>query len=118
MKNRVEVTPFFERRYKRLSKKFTDLADSLRVLENQLIENPRTGIDLGENIYKIRLGSKSKGRGKSGGFRVFTYLVEEAKEGLIIKLITIFDKSEESTITKKDIKAIIKKIFGDEDTRV
>ena len=37
------------------------------------------GDSYGANIYKIRLGDESKGRGKSGGFRVITYLVHESK---------------------------------------
>jgi hypothetical protein len=31
------------------------------------------GKNLGNNTYKIRLGVKSKGKGKSGGLRIITY---------------------------------------------
>ncbi|MES2266338.1 MAG: hypothetical protein V4520_06245 [Bacteroidota bacterium] len=59
-------------------------------------------------MYKIRLADPSKGRGKSGGFRVITYLIEETSDSIEVYLITIFDKSEEASIDKDDIKAILK----------
>ncbi len=65
------------------------------------------GDSYGSNIYKIRLGDESKGRGKSGGFRIITYLVHETTNTTEILLITIFDKSEEATIKKQDAKKLI-----------
>ena len=62
----------------------------------------------GSNIYKVRVADEAKGKGKSGGFRVITYLIEENAASTDIYLITIFDKSEESSIDKDDIKEIIK----------
>lgn len=37
---------------------------------------PKQDQSLGAGLYKIRLGSASKGGGKSGGFRAITYYVE------------------------------------------
>lgn len=65
------------------------------------------GVSYGSNIYKIRLSDESKGKGKSGGFSVITYVIEETAEATNIYLITIFDKSEEASIDKDDIKEII-----------
>ncbi|XHR93607.1 hypothetical protein ACFJIV_25340 [Mucilaginibacter sp. UC70_90] len=56
----------------------------------------------------MRVADESKGKGKSGGFRVITYLIEETDTSIDIYLITIFDKSEEASIDKNDIKKIIK----------
>jgi mRNA-degrading endonuclease RelE of RelBE toxin-antitoxin system len=44
-----------------------------------------------------------KVKGKSGGFRVITYVIDETDECTSIYLITIFDKSEESTIKKASV---------------
>lgn len=77
-------------------------------LEQKLMENPKIGDNYGSNIYKVRLADESKGKGKSGGFRVITYLVEETTTDTDIYLITIFDKSEDASIGKDDIKKIIK----------
>ena len=74
----------------------------------RLVDNPRLGESYGGNIYKVRIADKSKGKGKSGGFRVITYLIEETNEGTEIYLITILDKSEESNIKKQDVEDLIK----------
>lgn len=51
-------------------------------------------------IYKIRLAIKSKGKGKSGGARVITYVLTDNNE---IYLLTIYDKSEFDSIDDKTI---------------
>jgi hypothetical protein len=77
-------------------------------LESELMLNPKMGVSYGSNVYKIRLADNSKGKGKSGGFRVITYVIEETPNATNIYLITIFDKSEEASIDKDDIREILK----------
>lgn len=72
------------------------------------MENPELGNDLGAGLYKIRLAVKSKGKGKSGRFRIITYLVSNMPNSIIINMLTLYDKSEESTIDKKELQKIIK----------
>ncbi len=62
------------------------------------------GISLGNNLYKVRLAITSKGKGKSGGARIITYLKTE--EGNIY-LLTIYDKSEKDTISNSEIQKIL-----------
>lgn len=107
MENRVLLTAFFLKKAKRLLKKYHTLQSSLGQLEQLLVSNPKIGDSYGSNIYKVRLADESKGKGKSGGFRVITYVVEETATSTDIYLITIFDKSEESSISKDDIKKIL-----------
>jgi len=111
MANRIIPTPYFESRLKKFLKKFPSLNHELSELEEILLANPQTGTDIGSGIFKIRLASKSKGAGKSSGFRLITYLVRPSTEGMDIYLITIYDKSEESTIDKSALKKLIKSIF-------
>jgi len=111
MANKIIPTPYFENKYKRLSKKFLSLDSELEELENELLENPKQGEPLGANLYKIRLASKDKGKGKSGGFRVITYLIQEIKNSCQVYLITIYDKSEESTVSTKALKKLVETIF-------
>ena len=59
-------------------------------------------------IYKIRLAIKSKGKGKSGGARVITYVLTDNNE---IYLLTIYDKSEFDSIDDKTIKSIIQSLI-------
>ena len=61
--NVVTITDYFERRAKKFLKKFDTLGAELDELRIQLLENPKKGVNIGTNLYKIRLGSASKGTG-------------------------------------------------------
>ena len=106
--NKAIYTQYFKSRAKRLLNKFSTLKNELIDLESQLLKTPTLGTALGNGLYKIRLGTKSKGGGKSGGFRVITYLIEENENSSDIYFITIYDKSEEATLDKKMLLKIIK----------
>jgi len=54
---------------------------------------------------------KDKGKGKSGGFRIITYVVKVFQQSFEIYLITIFDKSEEESIPKPVLLKLVKSIF-------
>ncbi len=97
----------FLKKAKHLLKKYYTLSISLKQLEAALINNPKLGDSYGANIYKVRLADESKGKGKSGGFRAITYVVEETVESTDIYLVTIFDKSEEASIGKDEIRTIL-----------
>ena len=101
MNNTIIYSPEFKITLKPLAKKYITLKESIKLLEDALLENPRLGDAYGDKIYKVRWSDKSKGKGKSGGFRIVYYLLSETKEGTQILLLTIFDKSEADTIKKK-----------------
>jgi hypothetical protein len=44
---------------------------------------------------------------------VIRYLTKQSAEGIDIYLITIYDKSEESTIDKPALKKLVKSIFDE-----
>ncbi len=98
----VLYSPEFGRAIKPLSKKYYTIKDSLKQLENNLIDNPYLGDSYGDNIYKVRLSDPSKKTGKSGGFRVFYYhlMIDAEKQEINILFLTIINKSEEATIKK------------------
>lgn len=104
MNYKVIPTDKFKKEAKRLIKKFPSLKQELLELGEVLTSEPDNGTSLGNNVYKIRLSIKSKGKGKSGGGRVITYLVNENKE---VYLLTIYDKSEFDSIDDKVLKSII-----------
>jgi mRNA-degrading endonuclease RelE of RelBE toxin-antitoxin system len=65
-------------------------------------------------IYtKIRLADKSKGKGKSGGFRILYYLAIQEADSIKIILMTIFDKSELDTIKKKDAEILSSRVLDE-----
>jgi mRNA-degrading endonuclease RelE of RelBE toxin-antitoxin system len=117
MKTEVRITRSFKKAVKPLLKKYSSLLTELAKLEKQLVENPKMGTPLGNDAYKIRLKIKSKGKGKSGGARVISFvesevigLVETAEELTIVNLISIYDKSDRETISNSELRELIKSI--------
>jgi hypothetical protein len=110
MENKVIVSLYFAARFKKLLRKFPSLNIELSELTNMLLENPTLGTSLGANLFKIRLASKSKVGGKSGGFRVVTMSIEEISKNYEITLLTIYDKSEQENYTKDELLKILKKL--------
>lgn len=102
----VIPTPDFKKHFKRLYKKYPSLKSDLQKLISILEEKPASGTPLGHNLYKIRLAISSKGKGKSGGARVITFLVTDEQE---VYLIHIYDKSQLETLTKEQITELLKK---------
>jgi len=111
MTNIVNVSHAFKREIKPLVKKHATLRTSIDNLIEKLSENAYLGDHYGNDIYKVRLADKSKGTGKSGGFRVMYYHLKKSDEGIEILLISIFDKSERSTIKKNDAVKKLKEIL-------
>src|ERR1700759_4361697 len=108
MANRVVLSSHFVRKAKDLQKKHTSFKSDLEILQEDLILNPKQGDNLGGGLYKVRLAIKSKGKGKSGGYRIITYLVTESNEDIIINMLTLYDKSEESSIDKQRLLKLLK----------
>src|SRR5262245_165108 len=111
MTNNIIVLPTFANAFKRFVKKFPSLKRELLELKQILLEKPTTGESLGTGLYKIRLASSDKNSGKSGGFRVITYLITETKTETNIYLLKIYDKSEEATVKTVLLKKLVKTIF-------
>ena len=107
MNYKIKSIPRFEKEIKRLSKKYPSLKSEFIELVNELKENPTQGTSIGNNCYKIRLSIASKGKGKSGGARVITYLqISET----IVYLLSIFDKSEQENIGDKELSELLRYI--------
>ncbi|WP_257667174.1 type II toxin-antitoxin system RelE/ParE family toxin [Parapedobacter tibetensis] len=107
MSYNIASIPLFDKQAKRLAKKYPSLKKDLAVLIEKLADEPEQGTALGNSFYKIRLAIASKGKGKSGGARVVTY-VKVARN--TVYLSSIFDKSERSTITDKELEQIFRMI--------
>ncbi len=103
MSYNISSIPLFDRQAKRLAKKYPSLKKDLAGLTEKLIDEPQQGTALGNSFYKIRLAIASKGKGKSGGARVVTYVKVTRNT---VYLASIFDKSEKSTISDKELEQI------------
>jgi len=122
MNYRTILIDEFKKDAKKLLKKYASLRNELAELEQQLLENPKIGTLISKNTYKIRLAVKSKGKGKRGGLRVITHIIEvlidilekdEAKnteDETLIVLVAIYDKSEMENISESYLQDIISEI--------
>ena len=108
----ISATDKFRSEVKKLSKKHASLKEDLIKLQSELLMNPKMGVLIKENTYKIRLVIKSKNRGKSGGARVITYYFEEAKiqDTSELFLLTIYDKAERSSIDDSTLNFLIREV--------
>lgn len=108
MKVTISTIDEFDRRVRRLAKKYKSLKDDLRTFQQEIIKNPLMGIDLGRGVRKIRMAIGSKGKGKSGGARVLTLTVLVSDDANVT-LLTIYDKDEIDNVSDEYIRWLISK---------
>jgi len=103
----IVTTPPFEKDLKLLAKKYPSIKNDLAELASQLLKEPKMGKALGNDCYKIRMAITSKGKGKSGGARVITFvqIVETT-----IFLLSIYDKADAANISDKVLKERLKRL--------
>ena len=107
MNYNIYTIPLFDKQAKRLAKRYPSLKSDLVGFFRNLKADPIQGVPLGNNFYKIRLAISSKGRGKSDGARVITFLKITQST---IYLTAIYDKSIKNTITESELNKIFKLI--------
>ncbi len=104
MSYNVRTIKNFDKESKRLCKKYKSLKKEIIDLANELENNPKKGIYLGNNCYKIKMAIESKGRGKSGGSRIISHVKIIEKT---VYLLSIYDKSDQANISDKKIKNLM-----------
>ena len=107
MSYKIVTIQTFDRQIKRLIRKYPSLKEDIYKLASELKESPNKGTPLGKDCYKIRISVKSKGKGKSGGARVITLVLVA---DTTVFLLSIYDKSEQDSITKKEIEELLKEV--------
>ena len=104
MKYSILPTQRFKKEFKRLAKKFPSLQSEVSQLGKKISINPELGTFIGNNCYKVRLAIASKGKGKSGGARVITYLYIQTET---VYLLTIYEKGEKEDLEQTELKEMI-----------
>ena len=99
----IELSNIFKKQLKRYIKKDKNLINEFETLLEKLTENPKYGIPLGNNLFKIRI--KGFNKGARGGYRVINYIISNNE----IILVIIYAKNEISNMTKEEILSILKK---------
>ncbi|MFT4094994.1 MAG: type II toxin-antitoxin system RelE/ParE family toxin [Niabella sp.] len=109
MNPKFKVIPVasFLRELKSLSKKYVSIKEDVNALVQQIKTDPEIGVSIGKDCYKIRLAIKSKGKGKSGGARVITYvkIVQST-----VYLLSIYDKADLENISDAQLKVRLNEI--------
>ncbi|MGE5341496.1 MAG: hypothetical protein ACM3SY_08435 [Candidatus Omnitrophota bacterium] len=93
------------RQVRDLKKVYPNIKNDLKELTHMLKQNPRSGKHLGNQVYKIRLKNSDISKGKSSGYRVITYVIDELEN---VRLLTIYAKPRKVNITDKEIMTILK----------
>lgn len=107
MNYKIETLAQFRKAAKKLSKKYRSFKTDLEQLGEELVRNPKIGVSIGDNCYKVRMAVSSKGKGKSGGVRIITHIyVTEST----IYLLYAYDKSDQESLTDNYIKDLLKSI--------
>jgi mRNA-degrading endonuclease RelE of RelBE toxin-antitoxin system len=101
----IKITKHFEKEAKPLIKKYPSFKKDIAALIQELELNAEIGKPLGQGLFKIRISISSKGRGKSGGARVITYVVQKNK---VVNLISIYDKAEYDAASIETLLKILK----------
>jgi hypothetical protein len=101
---KVKQTELFEKLIKKLSKKYNNIGKDI----DSHIDNIKTiedlGISLGNNIYKVRIKNSDNNKGKSGGYRLISYLQLIENE---LTLVYIYSKSDIENINEKELDKIV-----------
>lgn len=106
----IDTLPSFDKKLKKLAKKYKSLKSDFEELLNELKHNPSSGVDLGNGVHKVRMAISDKGKGKSHGARVITYTAILSVEEGVITLLAIYDKAEQETITSQEISRLMKEM--------
>ena len=94
-----EIKPVdgFKKDFKKLAKKYKKLRDAVEKVVVELKKNPKAGVALQYNCYKIRMANSSTSTGKSGGFRVIYYFIDEKSN---LYLMNIYSKTKKENISE------------------
>lgn len=104
----IKTIPEFDRRAKRLAKKYKSMKQDLQKFVESIRKNPLQGTCLGHDVYKIRMSITSKGGGKRGGARILTYAINATDDGNYeVTFLTIYDKSEIENVSDSYIASLV-----------
>ena len=104
MSFKIISIPSFDKELKILSKRHRSIPKDYEKLLDDLEGNPNMGDEIIQNCFKIRMAITSKGKGKSGGARLITFVYVQHET---VYLLSIYDKSDKEDISDKELRDII-----------
>lgn len=116
----IFYTKEFEKAAKKLLKKYPSLKLGFQHLATDLLENPKIGTQIYEKtreIRKVKLSIDSKGKGKRGGARVITLLMNTTNNDQDVWLLFVYDKKEYDDVNEDYILDIVEEIEQNNTTK-
>jgi len=103
----IKIIPLesFKSDFKKLQKRYRNIKEDIKRLSVELQANPRAGIALSRNCYKIRVANSSIPTGKRGGFRTIYYYLNTDQ---YLYLISIYSKTQKDTISDNELLALLR----------
>lgn len=105
MSYRVVPLESFKKDFKSLQKRYKNIKQDIKKLTKELQDNPKAGVHLTQNCYKIRVANSSIPTGKSGGFRTIYYHISNLED---IYLISIYSKTQKESISQDVLIELLK----------
>jgi mRNA-degrading endonuclease RelE of RelBE toxin-antitoxin system len=105
----ISFTFEFKRNIRALAKKYRSIRTDIQPVIDQLINGDLPGDQIpGANlaVFKVRIQNTDIQKGKRAGYRCIYYLKTQGE----IFLVTIYSKLDQSDISAKRIKEILKKL--------
>lgn len=93
----------FATEFKKLLKKYHHAEDGFDSFVADFAKNHQVSKTIKANIYKARIKNSDKTKGKSAGYRVYYYVVQDD----CTYFLTIYDKSEKESIDESVLDEII-----------
>ena len=110
MNYKIYQVPSFLKEIKKLAKKYKNIKKDYLMLLKTLSNNPfEKAIEIGKNCYKIRLKNSDNNKGKSGGYRVIYFVLDENNE---VTLLSIYSKSDIENLSENIIEEKIYEMRG------
>jgi mRNA-degrading endonuclease RelE of RelBE toxin-antitoxin system len=106
MNYKVKILETAKKDIKKLYKRYKKIKYDILNLVEKLEKNPKDGVHLGKNFYKIRIKNNDNKKGKSGGYRVIYCLIDENNEVWILK---VYSKSDIDNIPNEYIFSLLTK---------
>jgi mRNA-degrading endonuclease RelE of RelBE toxin-antitoxin system len=97
-------TEKFSKSVKKLKKRFRHIEDDCAQFIEHIKFEEDLGIHIGNGVYKARIPNSDKKSGKSGGYRLISYLKFIDNE---LYLLFIYDKSDFESLSENEIDVLV-----------
>lgn len=99
----IIISRHFERQARPLMRKNSALKNQLKAVLSQF--HKLNSVSIGKSVYKLRMQGLNKG--KSGGYRLYVYVIEIST---LLSPIAIYAKSEKENLSFKEVVFHLEKV--------